>query len=202
MITGQSDLWEPAEEIGGINLMCWDHERDGNLQDKRGAEWLGHHDPRAGACLDAEHPPVVLAARATPFGGAEIDLSGGCRLTLFPAGSAGEDWRLFRPGGRRGRPALRDGGRPDRGPRIGHTPWRGPMACARACPLPRRLADHRSTMLRQIGAATCSLAGRLRGLPAHAEGVARRRAGARRAGCRGCWPRWAGVSAGCRARRP
>lgn len=24
-------------------------------------------------------------------------LLGGCRLTLFPAGSAGEDWRLFRP---------------------------------------------------------------------------------------------------------
>ena len=45
-----------------------------------------------------ENRRAVLAVRATPFGGAELDLSRGCRLTLFPAGSAGEDWRLFRPG--------------------------------------------------------------------------------------------------------
>ena len=54
------------------------------------AEWLGE-GPSAS-------PPVVLAVRATPHGGAEIDLSDGCRLTLFPAGTVGEDWRLFRPG--------------------------------------------------------------------------------------------------------
>lgn len=98
VLTGQADLWEPALGFDSIDLESWDHERDGNLQDKRIAEWLGHHDPRAGSCLEAENGPVVLAARATPFGGAEIDLSGYCRLTLFPAGSAGEDWRLFRPG--------------------------------------------------------------------------------------------------------
>jgi hypothetical protein len=39
----------------------------------------------------------VLAARVTPFGGAEIDLSGGCRITLFPDGSRGGGWRLFQP---------------------------------------------------------------------------------------------------------
>ncbi len=98
LLTGRSDLWEPVEDLWGDDFKRWDYERDGNLQDKRIAEWLGHHDPRAGACLDAENRPVVLAARATPFGGVEIDLSGGHRLTLFPAGSAGEDWRLFRPG--------------------------------------------------------------------------------------------------------
>lgn len=98
VLTGRSDLWEPAKEgIVGPDLERWGHERDGNLQDKRVAEWLGHHDPRAGSHLEVENRPVVLAARATPFGGAEIDLSGDYRLTLFPAGSAGEDWRLFRP---------------------------------------------------------------------------------------------------------
>lgn len=98
ILAGRSDLWEPTEELRGDDFKRWDYERAGNLQDKRIAEWLGHQDPRAGACLDSENPPVVLAARATPFGGAEIDLSGGYRLTLFPAGSVGEDWRLFRPG--------------------------------------------------------------------------------------------------------
>lgn len=97
VLTGRADLWEPTEALRGDDLERWDHERDGNLQDQRIAEWLGHQDPRAGACLDVADPPIVLAARATPFGGAEIDLSGGYRLTLFPAGSAGEDWRLFRP---------------------------------------------------------------------------------------------------------
>ncbi|MFZ1425737.1 MAG: hypothetical protein WAS21_03085 [Geminicoccaceae bacterium] len=98
VLTGRSDLWQPALNLWGADFERWDHERDGNLQDKRIAEWLGHHDPRPGVCLEAEFRPVVLAARAMPFGGAEIDFSGGCRLTLFPAGSAGEDWRLFQPG--------------------------------------------------------------------------------------------------------
>ena len=99
VLTGRSDLWEPVEDLSGEDFERWDWERDGNLQDRRIAEWLGHDDPRAGACLDAVNPPVVLAARATLCGGAEIDFSGGSCLTLFPAGSAGEDWRLFRPGG-------------------------------------------------------------------------------------------------------
>lgn len=95
--TGRSDLWQPALDLWGDDFARWDHERDGNLQDKRVAEWLGHHDPRPGACLEARSRPVVLAARATPCGGAEIDFSEGSRLTLFSAGSTGEDWRLFRP---------------------------------------------------------------------------------------------------------
>ena len=98
VLTGRSDLWEPAEKgVVGPDLERWDYERDGNLQDLRIAEWLGHDDPRAGSSPAAKDRPVVLAARATLFGGAEIDLSEGYRLTLFPAGSAGEYWRLFRP---------------------------------------------------------------------------------------------------------
>lgn len=97
-LTGRSDLWEPVEDLWGDAFERRGRERDGNLQGKRVAGWLGHRDPRAGACLGVGNPPVVLAARATPCGGAEIDPSGGCRLALFPAGGAGGDWRLFRPG--------------------------------------------------------------------------------------------------------
>lgn len=98
MLTGWYDLWEPALDLRGDDLECWDHERDGNLQDRRIAEWLGHRAPHPEVCREAGSRPVVLAARATTCGGAEIDFSDGCRLTLFPAGSVGEDWRLFRPG--------------------------------------------------------------------------------------------------------
>ena len=46
---------------------------------------------------DANETVLVLANLSRSLQPAEIDLSGGYRLTLFPAGSTGEDWRLFRP---------------------------------------------------------------------------------------------------------
>jgi hypothetical protein len=98
LLTGRADLWEPTEGVDAVDLESWDYDRDGNLQDKRIAGWLGHHKDRMGSRPPAGNRPVVLAARATPFGGAEIDFSDGYRLALFPAGSVGEDWRLFRAG--------------------------------------------------------------------------------------------------------
>ena len=74
----------------------WTYD-DGNLQDTRIAEWLGHHEERMGSRPPQGNRPVVVAARATRFGGAEIDFSDGYRLALFPDGSVGEFWRLFRP---------------------------------------------------------------------------------------------------------
>lgn len=43
---------------------------------------------------------VVEGVDADDFGGAALSLSGGYRLVMFPAGSTGEDWRLFRPSSR------------------------------------------------------------------------------------------------------
>ena len=97
LVTGRADVWEPVEPLIGEAFENWDWERDGNLQDRRMAEWLGipdlpREDPRAGV---ADRPRTVLAARATPYEGAEIDLAGGYRLVLFPAGTRGEEWRMF-----------------------------------------------------------------------------------------------------------
>jgi hypothetical protein len=41
---------------------------------------------------------VVKSVTATPAGDAAIELSGGYKLLLFPAGTRGEWWRIFRPG--------------------------------------------------------------------------------------------------------
>ena len=98
LITGRADAWEPIEPLSGAAYQDGDWERAGNLQDRRVAEWLGipdlpREDPRAGV---ADRPRTVLATRATPFEGAEIDLAGGYRLVLFPHDSRSESWRLFR----------------------------------------------------------------------------------------------------------
>ena len=98
VLTGRSDLWQPVEPLQGESLERWDYERDGNLQDRRVADWLGQQDERRVSNSTPENRLIVLAARATPYGGAEIDLSGGYCLSLFPAGSIGEEWRLFRLG--------------------------------------------------------------------------------------------------------
>ena len=99
VVTGRSDVWRPAEPLWGEDFARWDWERDGNLQDHRISEWLGVPYVLGDAVLrDPASRPVVLTARAAPFGGAEIDLSRGYCLTLFTDGIAGGEWRLFRSG--------------------------------------------------------------------------------------------------------
>lgn len=100
LVTGRGDLWEPVEPLFGAAFESWDWERDGNLQDRRMAEWLDlpdlpRRDPRAGKAV---RRLTVVAARATPFEGAEIELAEGYRLVLFPHDTRGESWRLFRTG--------------------------------------------------------------------------------------------------------
>lgn len=97
IVTGRSDLW--LTEAGDMpDTPDVDGVPNDSLQDLRIAEWLGHRDPVLGSIPAAISRPLVLATRALAHGGAEIDLSGGYQLTMFPDGSAGEDWRLFRCG--------------------------------------------------------------------------------------------------------
>ena len=85
IVTGRSDLWEPAEESDPDR--SWDYEKSPNLQDVRIDAWLS-----GGAS------PVVVAVDADDFGGAAILFDHGSMIRLFPAGTRGEDWRLFAPG--------------------------------------------------------------------------------------------------------
>ncbi len=86
IVTGRLDLWEPVED----NAPCdenWDYEKSPNLQDARLEEWLATN----------ELSLLVKSVDADEFGGVVIGFPHGFVLRLFPAGTRGEDWRLFQP---------------------------------------------------------------------------------------------------------
>ncbi len=95
--TGRGDLWEPAEPSQEIDWDKWDYETDENLQDRRMAALLGGYDPVTGSFVNSTEHLIVEDVCADDYGGASIRLSGGYKLVLFPAGTRGEDWRVFRP---------------------------------------------------------------------------------------------------------
>jgi hypothetical protein len=97
IVTGRDDLREPIVVTKDFDWKAWDYEKDGNLQDQRIASLLGGYDPGTRSPVNNGHLLVVEAVDADDRGGVTLDLSGGYRLRLFPAGTRGEDWRIFRP---------------------------------------------------------------------------------------------------------
>jgi hypothetical protein len=86
IVTGRLDLWEPVDDNAPSDEN-WDYEKSPNLQDARLEGWLAVN----------ESSLVVKNVDADEFGGAAIGFRQGSVLRLFPAGTRGEDWRLFRP---------------------------------------------------------------------------------------------------------
>jgi hypothetical protein len=86
IVTGRLDLWEPVEENGPVDA-TWNYETSPNLQDARLEQWLKR----------PEAARVVRGVDADAFGGASLSFDQGYVLRLFPAGTCGEDWRLFSP---------------------------------------------------------------------------------------------------------
>lgn len=97
IITGRFDLWQPSASDQEVDWETWDYEKQDNLQDKLIGAWLGSYDPQTRSFINTRDDLTVEAVHADSNGGATIELSGGYRLLLFPAGARGEDWRLFRP---------------------------------------------------------------------------------------------------------
>ena len=98
IVTGRSDLWEPAAIVPDMDWENWDYEKGANLQDKEIGVLMGSYDPQTRSYVNDGDRLVVEAVRADACGGATIVLSGGYRLVLFPDRSRGEDWRIFRSG--------------------------------------------------------------------------------------------------------
>jgi hypothetical protein len=87
IVTGRADLWEPVEQGPDFDLNKWDYDRSPNLQDCRFQEWLERNGPAL----------IVKSVEADNYGGAAVVFENGFVLRLFPAGTQGEDWRLFAP---------------------------------------------------------------------------------------------------------
>jgi hypothetical protein len=79
-------LWEPVEDNAPFDEN-WDYEKSPNLQDTRLGLWLTHNNLSL----------VVKSVDADEFGCAAISFDQGFVVRLFPAGTRGEDWRLFQP---------------------------------------------------------------------------------------------------------
>ena len=87
IVTGRLDLWEPIERGPDFDWESWHYEKSPNLQDFLVDQWLREH----GLTL------VVRKVDADEYGGATIHFHDSFVLRLFPSGTQGEDWRLFRP---------------------------------------------------------------------------------------------------------
>ena len=95
-VTGRLDL---CEHISGEQMLDeWEPGIDDNIQDVRLAALLQSYNADTRSHVNTTDILIVERVNASTLGDATIDLSGGYRLTLFPAGTASKAWRIFRPG--------------------------------------------------------------------------------------------------------
>jgi hypothetical protein len=95
IITGRLDLWNHIS--GKLMPDEWEPSTDDNIQDFRLRTLLKGYDPNTNSYVNATELLVVERVQASTVGDAIIELSGGYRLILFPAGTKGEDWRILGP---------------------------------------------------------------------------------------------------------
>ena len=96
VITGSFDWFEPVDANRDLGDQ-WDPATGGSLQELK----LRDVFQDFGASRPIHNHTdnlVVTAASANKFGDLTIDLTGGFQLDVFPAGSRGEFWRIFKHG--------------------------------------------------------------------------------------------------------
>ena len=96
IVTGQTDLWEPLDSATVRDWDDWQYDRDLNLQDSVLSVFMPTHNPANQP--QSAHQLIVEGVQADNYGGAIITFTHNYRLVIFPAGSRGEDWRIFQPG--------------------------------------------------------------------------------------------------------
>jgi hypothetical protein len=97
IVTGRLDLFEPVDPDTEFDPNTWDYDNNETLQDQRLHELMGDFDPDTRSFINQTRLLEVTSVESNGHGAATLHLSGGFRLILFPAGTRGEDWRLFRP---------------------------------------------------------------------------------------------------------
>jgi hypothetical protein len=94
--TGTSDRFLGPAEATEVN----DDPKSGNLQLVRMGALLKGYDGATKSFVNATDQLVVLEVNVDAFGGADLVLSGGYHLEIFPDGSLEEEWRFVEVQGR------------------------------------------------------------------------------------------------------
>lgn len=97
IVTGTSDRFVGPTE--GTEANDGD-PKSGNLQLIKIASLLKGYDAETKSFVNATKQLFVIAVNTDNYGGADVSLSGGYRLQIFPDGSLGEDWRFVEIQGR------------------------------------------------------------------------------------------------------
>jgi hypothetical protein len=92
VVTGTSDRFVEAGE--GAES-CDADPQSGSLQGVRLAALLKAYDTSTKSFINATDHLVVASVSSDGYGGADIALSGGYRLQIFPDGSREENWRFI-----------------------------------------------------------------------------------------------------------
>ena len=95
VVTGSSDRYLSAYEH-----VDDEDPRSGNLQRVHLASLLQGYDAATKSLTNITDALIVLSTASDGYGGADLSLSGGYRLQIFPDGSRGEDWRFIKLQGR------------------------------------------------------------------------------------------------------
>jgi hypothetical protein len=92
VVTGASDRFAPPCEGADVDD---EDARSGNLQLVRIAALLKGYDTSTKSHVNSTDELVVTSVTSDKYGGAELLLSGGYRLQIFPDSSQEEDWRFI-----------------------------------------------------------------------------------------------------------
>lgn len=94
-VTGSSDLWEHTSGMAMPDE--WEPNEHDNVQDARLGNLLKGYDLATRSHINITDQLVVEQVEMSKHGDVTIELLGGYSLAIFPAGSVGEQWRIFRP---------------------------------------------------------------------------------------------------------
>jgi len=98
VITGKRDWCEPAAETDLPETDNWDPANGGSLQERRVRDLFRDPANSQRELLNYSELLVVERAESNEYGDVVIRFKGDFRLRIFPDGSSGEFWRIFRKG--------------------------------------------------------------------------------------------------------
>jgi hypothetical protein len=96
ILTGLYDWYIPADTDANTDD-DWDAANGGSLQEAVLRELMGDQTGLSRSIVNRTDRLVVTQVSADTFGGFSLDLTEGVRLSVFPSGSRGEQWRVFQP---------------------------------------------------------------------------------------------------------